>query len=144
MSKGDVDDPTLTEAADILQQQIIYNGEVLDIALDSLRAYREGSQSLAYLDASVHLAYTLMRLLERWSKVKGDEVYVRKKTIKKRRKTKGITEEEGIPDIEDDEDEEHVVFDDTIQETLFTFEAFEMVRSIFDYHTKKVMKDVTI
>lgn len=90
MSKSDISDPTLTESADILQQQIIYNGDILDIALDSLRAYRQGSQSLAYLSASVYLAYALMRILERWTKDKGDGVYVRKKTVRRKRKAKGI------------------------------------------------------
>lgn len=38
----------------------------------------------------------------------------------------GVTEEEGIPDAEE---EEEVIerYEDTIQETLFTFDAFEMV-----------------
>lgn len=34
----------------------------------------------------------------------------------------GITEEEGIPDVEEEEEEEEV-----INETMFTFEAFESV-----------------
>ncbi|KXN83811.1 Topoisomerase 1-associated factor 1 [Leucoagaricus sp. SymC.cos] len=124
MSRSDIADPTLAESADLLQQQIIYNGEVLDIAIDSLRAYREGSQSLTYLNASVHLSYALMRLLERWSKDKGDGVYVRKKTARRRKKAKGVTEEEGIPDAEEDEIVER--HEDMIQETIFTFDAFEM------------------
>lgn len=90
MSREDIADPTLAESADLLQQQIIYNGDILDIALDGLRAYRQGSQSLAYLDASVYLAYVLMRILERWTKDKGDGVYVRKKTVKRRRKARGM------------------------------------------------------
>ena len=36
---------------------------------------------------------------------------------------KGRSEEDGIPDVEEEEDEE----DDIIHETLFTFEAFESV-----------------
>ena len=34
----------------------------------------------------------------------------------------GITEEEGIPDVEEEEEEEEV-----IHETMFTFDAFESV-----------------
>ncbi|XP_006455122.1 hypothetical protein AGABI2DRAFT_75426 [Agaricus bisporus var. bisporus H97] len=124
MSRSTITDSTLAEAADLLQQQIIYNGDILDIAMDSLRAYRPGSQSLAYLDTSIHLAYVLMRILERWSKGKGDGVYVRRKTVKRQRKAKGVTEEEGIPDAEDEEVIEKE--EDIIQETLFTFDAFEM------------------
>ena len=36
---------------------------------------------------------------------------------------KGKSEEDGIPDVEEEEDEE----DEIIHETLFTFEAFESV-----------------
>ena len=40
-----------------------------------------------------------------------------------RQNFKGKSEEDGIPDVEEEEDEE----DDIIHETLFTFEAFESV-----------------
>ena len=83
-------DKAVADAASVLQQQIIYNGEVLDLALESLRMYREGTQSLAYLDASVYLAHALFRMLEHWGKARGGasgEVYVRRKAkAKKRRK----------------------------------------------------------
>jgi replication fork protection complex subunit Tof1/Swi1 len=87
MSAADIVDPGLSEAADTLQHQIIYNGEVLDLAFESLKSYKDRTQSLAYLDASVHLAYALMRMLERLGKGNG-EVYVRQK-VKKRKKKKG-------------------------------------------------------
>ena len=79
MSSTTIEDPELTEAADLLQEQLIYNGEVLDISIDSLRVYKEGVQSLTYLDASVNLGYTLLRMLERWSKGHSN-MYVRKKS----------------------------------------------------------------
>ncbi len=41
-------------------------------------------------------------------------------------RVEGITGEEGIPDAEDEE-EEVEKYEDTIRETLFTFDAFEMV-----------------
>jgi replication fork protection complex subunit Tof1/Swi1 len=113
----------LQEAAEILQQQLIYNGEVLDIALESLRSYKEGTQSLVYLDSSVHLAYSLLRMLEKWAKDKGDGTYVRRRK-ERRRKKKDITEEEGIPDVEEEPEKED---EDVVHETLFTFEAFESV-----------------
>lgn len=86
MSSSEISDPTLNDAAELLQQQLIYNGEVLDITLESLRVYKEGTQSLAYLDSSVHMAYVLLRMLERWSKGKGDMYVRRKKAKKKKRK----------------------------------------------------------
>jgi replication fork protection complex subunit Tof1/Swi1 len=125
------------EAAETLRHQLIYNGQVLDIALDSLRSYTEGGvggRSLTYLHASVGLAWALFRMLERWGKGSGagggrgggEEMYVRKKKAR-RRKRKGVGEGgEGVPDVEEDvgeeEEEEEVVL-----ETMFTFEAFEMV-----------------
>jgi hypothetical protein len=89
MSFSAISDPTLTDAAETLQQQLIYNGEVLDIAFESLRTYKEGTQSLAYLDSAVYLAYALLRMLERWEKTNGRDMYVRKKKTK-RRKRKGM------------------------------------------------------
>jgi replication fork protection complex subunit Tof1/Swi1 len=87
MSSSELSDPELNDAAEVLQNQLIYNGEVLDISLESLKAYREGTQSLVYLDSSVHLAYALLRMLEKWTKSRGNrEMYVRKKARKKRRK----------------------------------------------------------
>ncbi|KAF8237621.1 timeless-domain-containing protein [Tricholoma matsutake] len=122
MSSADLEDPVLNEAADLLQQQLIYNGEVLDIAFESLRTYKPGTQSLAYLDSSIHLAYTLLGMLEKWGKAKGgDSMYVRKKSKKKRR-VKGVGEEDGIPDVEEETEEPEEV----VHETMFTFEAFEM------------------
>lgn len=89
MSSSEIVDPTLSEAADLLQQQLIYNGEVLDIAFESLRGYKEGTQSLAYLDSSVHLAYALLKMLENWGKAEGRDVYVRKAKARRKGKAKG-------------------------------------------------------
>lgn len=87
MSSVDISDSTLRDAAEILQQQLIYSGEVLDVAFESLRMYKEGTQSLAYLNSSVHMVYALLRMLERWAKGKGrGEVYVRKKKAGKQGK----------------------------------------------------------
>ena len=142
MSSSEITDHTLREAADVLQQQLIYNGEVLDISLASLKSYTPGTQSLKYLDSSVHLAHALLKMLEKWGKSKGSETYVRQKTSKRRRRKtggpaifyhaiqcfqlnllKGRSEEDGIPDVEAEDEEE----DDIVHETLFTFEAFESV-----------------
>jgi len=76
----------LHEAAALLQQQLVYNGQVLDAALDGLRMYKDGTQSLSFLRSSVHLAYALMRMLEKWAKTKGDGSYVRKRAKPKRKR----------------------------------------------------------
>ena len=87
MQQSRIEDADLAEAAELLQQQVVYNGEVLDIAVDSLRLYKEGVQSLTYLDSSIHLAYSILRMLERWAKAKGGgEVYGRKRSKPKRKR----------------------------------------------------------
>lgn len=115
----------------------MYNGEVLDLSLEALKSYKEGTQSLRYLDASVRLAYELLRMLERWSKERsGGELMVRKKT-RKRRKGRGGKDGRGEGDGEDEEaglgmagDEEDEDDRDEIIETemIFTFDSFEAVR----------------
>ena len=118
----------IDDAAQTLRHQLIYNGEVLDISLDSIRAYKEGTQSLTYLESSVYLAWSLLRMLERWGKGGGEEMYVRKKKMRKRKGKKGpsATEEgEGVPDVEDVE--EAAEDEDVVVETMFTFETFEAV-----------------
>lgn len=80
-------DPELAEAAVLLQQQLVYNGEVLDIAVDALRVYKEGVQSLRYLDASVRLGYALLRMLEKWARERGGgELLVRKRRARRRKR----------------------------------------------------------
>ena len=68
--------------------RIIYNGEILEIAFENLRGYKEqtAQKSIAYLEGSVRLSYVLLRLLEKWGKGSG-ELVIRKK--KKSRKSKG-------------------------------------------------------
>ncbi|KAG8711383.1 Topoisomerase 1-associated factor 1, partial [Ceratobasidium sp. 394] len=119
-------DEAVQEAAETLQSQLYYNGEALDVALDSLREYKE--QSIAYLDSAVHLAFVLLRMLEKWAHSQG-EMYVRKRKKKARAKrAKGVTEEEGIVDVEsDDENPEaaKAAAEDLIQEQMFVFEKYE-------------------
>ncbi|KAF4603011.1 Topoisomerase 1-associated factor 1 [Pleurotus pulmonarius] len=114
------DDPFVKEAAELLQQQLIYNGEVLDFALTSLASYKDGTQSLGYLDSSICYAYTLFKMMEKWSK--GKDAYVRKK-VAKRRKKKGAVDQEGVPEVEEIESDSE---EEVVRETIFTFEAFEM------------------
>lgn len=84
----DGEEADLAEQAIILQQQLVYNGEILDLALESLRAYRPGTQSLKYLDSSVGFAWALIRMVERMNKrnASGVAALVRQKKVKKRKK----------------------------------------------------------
>ncbi|PCH36853.1 timeless-domain-containing protein [Wolfiporia cocos MD-104 SS10] len=121
-------DATTVDVAETLQQQIVYNGTVLDVAFESLPAYREGTQSLAYLDASVQLAYALMRMLERWEKKHGTagEMYVRRKA-KARRKSKDLSaaenDAEGVLEVE--EEDTHEEDEDDTDSMLFSVEKFQ-------------------
>ncbi|KAH8980680.1 timeless-domain-containing protein [Lactarius akahatsu] len=108
----------LHEAAELLQQQLVYNGQVLDAALDALRAYKDGTQSLAFLRAGVHLAYAVMRMLEKWARTTGEGSYVRKRAKPKRKKPRE-GDEEGQQARAQHEG-------DVIEETIFTFESFEL------------------
>ncbi|KAI0703047.1 timeless protein-domain-containing protein [Cytidiella melzeri] len=110
-------DETIAQAAETLQIQIIYNGEVLDTSLESVRVYKEGTQSLTYLDSSVHLAYALLRLLEKSSK-NGGTGLVRKKRAPKRKKN---LNDSAVPDVEEDP----VESEEERGETVFTFDSFE-------------------
>ncbi|KAG6810302.1 hypothetical protein H0H92_012503 [Tricholoma furcatifolium] len=125
------DEAALAEAADTLKQQIIYNGEVLEISLDSLRAYKPGTQTLVFLDASVYLAWVVLRVLEKWSRGMGEkDVYVqrRKKAKKGKGGKKSLGEEgaDGVPEEEEPDKEEDDEEEGVVHETMFTFEAFEM------------------
>ncbi|QRV99102.1 topoisomerase 1-associated factor 1 [Ceratobasidium sp. AG-Ba] len=115
-------DRAVQEAAETLQSQIYYNGEALDVALDSLRGYKD--QSIAYLDSAVHLAFVLLRMLEKWAHSQG-EMYVRKRKKAKAKKAKGVTEEEGIVDVESEGEQDKAAADDLIQEQMFVFEKYE-------------------
>lgn len=129
----------LHEAAALLQQQLVYNGQVLDAALDALRAYRDGTQSLAFLRAGVHLAYAVMRMLEKWARTTGEGSYVRKRTKPKRKKPRAKArnaDEAAVPDADVEEEEERDEEaraqheDDVIEEMIFTFESFELVSEL--------------
>ncbi|KAI9438072.1 timeless-domain-containing protein [Lactarius indigo] len=127
----------LHEAAELLQQQLVYNGQVLDAALDALRAYKDGTQSLAFLRAGVHLAYAVMRMLEKWARTTGEGSYVRKRAKPKRKKPRARNAEQpGVPDADVEAEEEEGAEEgqqaraqhegDVIEETIFTFESFEL------------------
>ncbi|KAI9507117.1 timeless-domain-containing protein [Russula earlei] len=128
-STGASGEAELHEAALLLQQQIVYNGQVLDAALDSLRMYKDGTQSLTFLRSSVHLAYALFRMLEKWAKTTGDGSYVRKRRKPKRKqsvKAQNAEEPDGVPDVEEEEQAQGQPEDEVIEETMFTFESFEL------------------
>ncbi|KAF8489764.1 hypothetical protein JB92DRAFT_3246873 [Gautieria morchelliformis] len=118
-----VSDPTLSEVAEILQGQLYYNGEVLDLGFEGLQSYKEQSIAKSHCIAtSIQLAYVLLQMLEKWGKQKGD-VYNRGRG--KGGRGKGVPEEEGVLDVADVDDEVAVEDEHIIEEQMFTFNKFE-------------------
>ncbi|EIW66064.1 hypothetical protein TREMEDRAFT_65909 [Tremella mesenterica DSM 1558] len=121
------------EIAEILQNQLYYNGDVLDASLAVVTSYKENTGSVTYLDSVVHFAYVLLRMLERYSKT-NTYMFVRKRKAAKkaRKKTKGSMEGEVPEEFMGDEgvDEEDVNGEDERQgqsykEHAFQFSSFE-------------------
>ncbi|KAG8920724.1 Topoisomerase 1-associated factor 1 [Tulasnella sp. 418] len=119
-------DDAFAEVSQALQHKLYYNGEILDLAFETLKSYKEGSQSIAYLDSTIHLGYVLLRVLEKWAKTRGEMVVRRKKKAKnKKKKAKGVTEEEGIVDVASEEEMEEVNEEHEYRESMTTFEVYE-------------------
>lgn len=141
-------DPDDQEVADILQHQLYYNGEILETALAVVAGYKD--QSIGYLDAVVHFAYVLLRMLERYSKNKGFLVVKKKKKARDDRKERAKRDAEAqaraaqdgtapatapapsaMPEEygeDEDEDMEPARDGPSYSEHLFTFKSFELVR----------------
>lgn len=128
-------DASDAEAAEILQNSIYYNYDILDSALTVMAQYKD--QSIAYLDSVVHFAYVLLRMLEKYSKNKGF-MYVRKKKARRAvRKRKEDATEAGkeVPEEYVDEEEVAGVMEGdkdlpSYAEHQFTFTAFEQVSKV--------------
>ncbi|KWU43381.1 timeless-domain-containing protein, partial [Rhodotorula sp. JG-1b] len=68
--------PEHVDVAEILQNKLYYEAETLDMVVGLITKYN--AQSYKYLDSVINLAYTLLRMLEKYSKSKA-YMYVRKK-----------------------------------------------------------------
>ena len=130
------------DVANTLQEQLYYNGDILDSCLLVISQYKDQSvgwvscysqNSLltgSYLESVIHFAYVLLRMLEKHSKSKT-YMFIRKRKAAKKKKAQ---EESGAAPIPEDyvgEDEEAILRgdDDTpsYKEHAFTFQAFEKV-----------------
>ncbi|KZT54478.1 timeless-domain-containing protein [Calocera cornea HHB12733] len=110
----------LREAALALQHKLWFSSELMDVALVNARTYT--GQSLAYLESVVQLNYVLLKLLERYAKGRGD-MYVKKKTNAKKKKTKSLDEEGTFDDGGDDEEQDQ---GPSYEQRRFEFEGFEL------------------
>ena len=101
-------DEEYRDVADVLQNKIYYQADILDTVLATLAKFKD--QSKRHLDATIGLVYHLMRLLEKYSKNK-DFMFVRKKKRGGKRGKAGAaaTEpepEELVANRSDEDDEE--------------------------------------
>ncbi|GAA5880461.1 hypothetical protein JCM16303_005390 [Sporobolomyces ruberrimus] len=119
--------PEHVDVAEILQNKLYYEAETLDMVLTVLVKYT--NQSYKYLDSTVNLSYTLLRMLEKYSKSKA-YMYVRKKKAgraakKKKTGTGDENAEDGLGLGEDEEEEEIARGTVSFGEHAFQFEKFE-------------------
>ncbi|RSH83343.1 Topoisomerase 1-associated factor 1 [Apiotrichum porosum] len=125
-----------TEVSEILQNQLYYNGDILDASLQVVAGYT--TQSLGYLESIVHFAYVLLRMLDKYSKNKTFMFMRKRKASRKKRlgaeKAKAATDGEApIPEEYAYSEEEDNVPDKeapSYAEHAFTFAAFEKVESV--------------
>ncbi|WWC91099.1 uncharacterized protein L201_006040 [Kwoniella dendrophila CBS 6074] len=117
------------EVAEIVQNNLYYNGDILDSSLSVISQYKD--QSVAYLDSVVHFAYVLLRMLEKYSKNKGYMFIRKRKAARKKRKEAEKANEpnaSGMPEEYGNEEEEALQPDEqapSYAEHAFTFKTFE-------------------
>ncbi|WVF65442.1 hypothetical protein IAT40_000170 [Kwoniella sp. CBS 6097] len=117
------------DVAEIVQNNLYYNGDILDSSLSVISQYKD--QSVAYLDSVIHFAYVLLRMLEKFSKNKAFMFIRKKKAARKKRQQnqQDPTESSGMPEEYGNEEEEALGGADqdapSYAEHAFTFQAFE-------------------
>lgn len=134
MSQSSIEEDT--EVSEILQNQLYYNGDILDASLQVVAGYT--TQSLGYLESIVHFAYVLLRMLDKYSKNKTFMFMRKRKASRKKRlgaeKAKAATDGEApIPEEYAYSEEEDNVPDKeapSYAEHAFTFAAFEKVGTL--------------
>ncbi|GAA5909890.1 hypothetical protein JCM6882_002043 [Rhodosporidiobolus microsporus] len=121
--------PEHIDVAEILQNKLYYEADTLDLVLTLINRY--SGQSYRYLDSIMNLSYTLLRMLEKYSKSKA-YMYVRKKkagrAARKKKKQQADLENEGDGLGMGDEDEEELEVEAgtvSFKEHAFQFEKFE-------------------
>ncbi|GAA5828412.1 hypothetical protein JCM11251_006233 [Rhodosporidiobolus azoricus] len=121
--------PEHVDVAEILQNKLYYEADTLDMVLTLISRYN--GQSYRYLDAVMNLSYTLLRMLEKYSKSKA-YMFVRKKkagrAARKKKRQQATDEDAGDGLGMGDEDEEELEVEQgtvSFKEHAFQFEKFE-------------------
>lgn len=151
---GKTEDEECRETSAQLQNRLYYEGETLELIVDVLNKYkaqslksvlgsflcRPHSPRVRYLDSIVHLAFVVLKMLERFSKSK-DRMYVRKRRkARPKRKAAG----EGEEGEEEQRDEEEIEIDEgTVDyaEKAFQFEQFEAVSLSLETRPLQLTRD---
>ncbi|CED82764.1 timeless-domain-containing protein [Phaffia rhodozyma] len=111
------------EAAEILQNQIYYNGDILELSIKLMAGYR--LQSRDYLDSVIHFACVLLRMLEKYSKGNA-YMFFRKKKAQRAKRKRAAAGKEGEEGEENDDEEEALHPASKFAEHAFQFTEFEM------------------
>ena len=118
------------EAAEVLQNSLYYNYDILDTSLTVVAQYKD--QSVAYLGSIIHFAYVLLRMLEKYSRTKNF-MFVRKRKAQRRKKRaaeEAAASGRPVPEAEEEEvgsDGEPDKDAPSYGEHQFKFKEFEMV-----------------
>lgn len=123
------------EIAEILQNQIYHNGDILDLSfgLFTLWTPNKKDQPVSFLDCIVHFAYVLLRMLEKYSKSQAYMFVRKRKRANAKRKAPKSALDSAAPIPEEyaagsDEDEEEADADaPSYAEHAFTFTSYEKV-----------------
>ena len=117
-------------AAEVLQNSLYYNYDILDTSLTVVAQYKD--QSIAYLGSIIHFAYVLLRMLEKYSKSKNF-MFVRKRKAQRRQKKAAqdaAANGRPVPEVDDENvgsDGEADRDAPSYGEHQFKFKEFEMV-----------------
>ncbi|BEI92678.1 uncharacterized protein CcaverHIS019_0503060 [Cutaneotrichosporon cavernicola] len=116
------------DAGNLLQNQLYYNAEILEASIQVVSNFKQ--QSYSYLDSVITFAYTLFKMLEKYSKSQA-YMFVRKRKPTSKKlppPSSNRGEEAPIPEEyrnEEEEDYEEERERPQFAEHKFTFEAFE-------------------
>ncbi|KXJ92753.1 timeless protein-domain-containing protein [Microdochium bolleyi] len=114
------------EIADNILNRIFYEDETHDRIAQIARGYKD--QDFEYLDASVELTHTYMRVLEAYSKQNTDmQIRSRRRVRKKKKAAKAAgadAEDDVAPDVEDDSENDAAHAERQTKERKFDFTRF--------------------
>ncbi|GMK55868.1 hypothetical protein CspeluHIS016_0209240 [Cutaneotrichosporon spelunceum] len=116
------------DGGNLLQNQLYYNAEILEASIQVVSKFKQ--QSYSYLDSVVTFAYTLFKMLEKYSKSQAYMFVRKRKPTRKKLPQPSSNGGEEAPIPEEYRNDEEEDFEEERErpqfaEHKFTFEAFE-------------------